>query len=191
MRRILVSIFMIASLIGVGVFATGAYFTDTITQDNYTFTSGSADLKFGFCGPIGTDCSSTSATLDNIYFTTSQVTGPGKSGSDCLVIENTGAYSLTLSSQLFVTGNSHPDMAYFFQVAADRANSVCNPTATARPLARAVDEAAAGQQPLGVTLAPSERAYFITYNQWDSSGNQNYLQNGYLTLKTVVEGRTV
>jgi hypothetical protein len=190
MRRILLSLFVISAVAGVGIIATGAYFSDTITQDNYTFTTGSADLKMGFCGPIGTDCSGTAATQDNVYFTTSQLTGPGEEGSDCLVVENTGDYALTLSSQLFVTGYTHPDMAAFFQVAADHANSSCYATGNARPWNSAAGEAAAGKVSTGQTLAPGGRAYFITYNRWDSSGDQNYLQNGTLTLKTVLEGKT-
>jgi hypothetical protein len=175
---------------GIGIFATGAYFTDTVTQDNYTFTTGSADLKIGFCGPIGTDCSGTAATEDNIYFTTSQTTGPGIEASDCLVVQNTGDYELTLSSQLFVTDYSHPHMAVFFEVAADNANANCYATTNARPWNSAANEAAAGKVTTGTTLAPGGRAYFITYNRWNSDGDQNYLQNGYLKLKTVLEGKT-
>ncbi len=190
MRRILSSVFIIVSLLGVGVYATGAYFTDTITQNDYTFTTSSADLKFAFCGPIGTDCSTTAATLDDHTFTTSQETGPGKSASGCLVVQNTGSYAMTLSSRLNVTAYSHPDMAYFFQVAADRANSSCFSTSAIRGWARAQDEANAGLVPLGISLAPGERLYIITYNAWDSTGDQNYLENGTLELQTVIEGKT-
>ena len=193
-RKILASLFVISAVIGLGVFATGAYFTDTITQDNYTFTTGSADLKLGFCGAPGTDCSGTPATLDNVYFNSPAqdvVTGPGKSGSECIVVENKGAYALTLSSQLFVTNYSHPNMAVFFQVAAENANNVCNSTGFVRGWATAANEAGAGLVGLGITLAPGARAYFLTDNRWDSTGDQNYLQNGYLKLKTVIEGKTV
>lgn len=190
MRKILSSVFVIVALLGAGVFATGAYFSDTITQDNYTFTTSSADLKFGFCGPVGIDCSGTTASADNYTFSTSQETGPGKSGSDCLVVQNTGSYALALSSQLFITSATPLDMRYFFQVAADRANSSCQVQSTLRGWARAVDEANAGQVSLGVTLAPGERLYVITYNAWDSTGDQNYLEGGTLVLKTVLEGRT-
>jgi hypothetical protein len=190
MRRILLSLFVISAVAGIGILATGAYFTDTVTQDNYTFTTGSADLKLGFCGPVGTDCSSTAASLDGYTFSTSQLTGPGEEASDCLVVENTGDYALTLSSQLFVTGYSHPDMAAYFEVAADHANSSCYATSNARPWNSAAGEAGAGKVSSGQTLAPGARAYFITYNRWNSTGDQNYLQNGFLTLKTVLEGKT-
>jgi hypothetical protein len=194
-RKILASLFVISSVIGLGVFATGAYFTDTITQDNYTFTAGTADLKLAFCGPVGTDCRDTAATIDNITFSSPAqdvMTGPGKSGVECIVVENKGAYALTLSSQLTVTGYSHPNMAVFFQVAAENANGTCNSTGVfARGWATAANEAGAGQVPLGITLAPGGRAYFLTENRWDSTGDQNYLQGGFLKLKTVIEGRTV
>ncbi len=190
MRRILSSVFIIVSLLGVGVYATGAYFTDTITQNDYTFTTSSADLKFAFCGPIGTDCSTTAATLDDHTFTDDQETGPGKSASGCLVVENTGSYAMALSSRLNITDYSHIDMATYFLVAADQANSNCNPIATLRPQARAINEANAGLVPLNINLNPGERLYIITYNSWDSSNDQNYLENGFLELQTIIEGKT-
>ncbi|HEX7347994.1 MAG TPA: hypothetical protein VF253_14490 [Candidatus Limnocylindrales bacterium] len=190
MRKILSSVFVIVSVLGIGIFSTGAYFTDTITQDNYTFTTSAADLKFEFCGPVGINCAGTPATRDNIFFTTSQETGPGKSASDCLVIENTGNYALGLSSQLFVTESNPAGMQNVFEVKADRANSSCQPTALIRDWASAAAEQAAGQVGLGITLQPGERLYVITYNRWNSVGDQNTLENGILRLKTVLEGKT-
>ncbi len=194
-RKILASLFVISAVIGLGVFATGAYFTDTITQDNYTFTTGTADLKLGFCGGgVGTDCTGVAATLDNVYFNSPAqdiMTGPGKSGIECIVIENKGDYSLTLSSQLFVTGYSNPDMATFFEVQAEKANNLCNPLSTIRPWNSAINEHIAGLVPTGVTLAPGQRLYVLTENRWNSTGNQDYLQGGFLKLRTVIEGRTV
>ncbi len=193
MRRIIVSLFAISAIVGVGVFATGAYFSDTITQDNYTFTTGSADLKFAFCGPEGINCASTPATLDNITFGPSDVqqTGPGITASDCLVIQNTGIYGLTLSSQLFVTSQTNPDMDNFFEVETDQANSSCQATGVLRNWASAETAAGAGNVASGITLAPGDRLYIITRNRWNSSGDQNYLQGQTLKLKTVIEGRTV
>lgn len=190
MRKIMSSLFVIVSLLGVGIFATGAYFSDTINQNNYTFTTGSADLKFGFCGPLGAFCDSSTATLDSYTFSTSQTTGPGIEASNCIVVKNTGVYTLNLSSQLTLTAYSHPDMATFFQVAADTANNNCVSTGGLRPWAAAVSEATAGQVSLGISLAPGASTYFILYNRWDSSGDQNYLQGGYLKLNTALEGRT-
>ena len=190
MRKIMSSLFVIASLLGVGIFTTGAYFSDTITQDNYTFTTGSADLKFGFCGPLGAFCDSSGATLDNYTFSTPQTTGPGIEASNCIVVKNTGVYSLNLSSQLFVTDFSHADMTVAFQVAANTANNNCEVTGALRPWASAASEASAGQVSLGITLAPGASTYFILYNRWDSSWDQDYLENDYLKLKTVLKGRT-
>ena len=194
-RKILASIFVISAVVGLGVFATGAYFTDTITQDNYTFTTSSADLKLGFCGGgVGTDCSGVTATIDNITFSSpsqDQPTGPGVSGVECIVIENTGAYALTLSSQLFVTYASPAGMGDAFQVAAESASSNCYSTGVLRSWASAYNEQAAGLVSTGVTLAPGARLYVLTENRWDSTGDQNGLQNGTIKLKTVIEGRTV
>jgi hypothetical protein len=192
MRRIILSLFAISTIVGVGVFATGAYFTDTVTQDNYTFTTGSADLKIAFCtGGVGADCSGVHGTLDTVTFTDPQTTGPGITADDCLVIENTGEYALTLSSQLFVTYQSNTDMDNFFEVETDQANTSCQATGTLRGWASAQDAAAAGQVASGITLAPDARLWIITRNRWNSTGDQNYLQNGSIVLKSVIEGRTV
>jgi hypothetical protein len=194
-RKILASLFVIASVAGLGIFSTGAFFTDTITQDNYTFTTGTADLKLGFCGGgPGTDCSAVNPTLDNVIFSSPAqdvMTGPGQQGSECIVIQNKGNYALTLSSQLFVTAYSHPNMGLFFQVAAESANANCNSTGFVRGWATANNEAAAGLVSTGITLAPGAKAFFLTDNRWDSTGNQDYLQGGYLKLKTIIQGKTV
>lgn len=191
MKRIFASLFAILTIVSVGVFATGAFFTDTITQSNYNFTTGSADLKFAPCPALNADCSAVVPTLDNYNFVTSELTGPGMSNSGCLVIKNTGQYALSLSTQLFVTNYSDPDMAHFFEVATDNANQYCQVTSPQIPWARAENQAAAGDVATGITLAPGAKAYAIVYNQWDSAGNQNYLQNGFLTLKSVITGTTV
>jgi predicted ribosomally synthesized peptide with SipW-like signal peptide len=194
MRKIISSLFVIAAVLAVGVVATSAYFSDTITQDNYTFTTGSADLKLGFCGGAeGTDCTGVAATLDNITFNSPAqdvMTGPGKSGTECIVVQNTGLYTLNLSSQLFVTAYSHPDMATAFEVSADRANGFCNLLSNIRPWTSAIGEHNAGVVPLGIPLGPGDRLYILTKNRWNSAGDQNHLQNGYLKLRTVLEGRT-
>ena len=68
MKRIALAVFAITGVLAAGVFATSAYFTDTITQNNYTFVTDSPDLKFGFCPGISADCIPTAATLDTIDF---------------------------------------------------------------------------------------------------------------------------
>ncbi len=190
MRKIMSSLFVIAAVLGVGIFATGAYFSDTITQEDYTFTTGSADLKFGFCGSLGAFCDSSGAVLDNYTVTTSQTTGPGIEASNCIVVKNVGLYTLNLSSQLVITDFSDIGMTSAFQVAADTASNNCVSTGGLRPWASAASEQAAGQVSLGISLAPGASTYFILYNRWDSTGDQNSLQNESLELKTVLEGRT-
>ncbi len=194
-RKILASLFSITAIIGAGVFATGAYFTDTITQDNYTFVTQTADLKLGFCPSVPGDCSGTAATIDNITFNSPAqdvVTGPGKTGVDCIVIQNAGAYSLTLSTQLTVTFASPGGMGDALEVAADKANSGCVAQTTLRDWASAYAAQSAGNVNSGIVLAPGDRLYVLTYNRWNSSsGDQNLLQGGTIKLKTVIEGRTV
>lgn len=190
MRRILSSLFVILAIVSVGVFATGAFFTDTVGTTNQTFTTGSADLKFGQCGEIGDDCSSVSATLDTYSVPGSELTGPGVQNSGCLVVQNTGQYSLNLSGAVDVTAYSHPDMATFFEVAANVANSSCNPTSTLIGWQTAASAEAASPIALGISLTPGQRLYLVLYNRWNSTGNQNYLQNGNITLNTSLTGQT-
>jgi hypothetical protein len=190
-RRIIVSLFAISAIVAVGVFATGAYFSDTINHNDYTFTAGNADLKFGFCSGVGADCSGTAATEDSWTFVTSQLVGPGIANSGCLVVENTGDYALSLSSQLVVTQATPDGMQDAVLVKADRANSSCQAISNIRTQKSARAEASAGKVGLGISLAPGERLYIIQYNSWDSSGDQNALQGGTLKVNTLLEGRTV
>ena len=98
MRRIFASLFVIAAIIGVGVFATSAYFTDTVTQNNLTFQTGNAALRFGFCPGMSADCSTTSATLHDLSSFPAATIGPGSNNADCMVIQNTGAYALNMTA---------------------------------------------------------------------------------------------
>lgn len=190
MRRILSSLFVILAIVSVGVFATGAFFTDTVGTTNQTFTTGSADLKFGQCGEIGADCSNVPANIDTYSVPGSELTGPGVQNSGCLVVQNTGQYSLNLSSTVDVTAYSHPDMATYFEVAADVANSSCYAASTLMAWQSAAAAEAASPLALGITLAPAQRLYLVLYNRWNSTGDQNYLQNGSITLDTSLIGQT-
>ena len=200
MKRIALAVFAITGVLAAGFFATSAYFTDTITQNNYTFVTDSPDLKFGFCPGISTDCIPTAATLDTIDFDiTSPLSdvhvGPGKSGSDCLVIENTGSYLLHLTSKFtvlsesVVVANPH-GLQDAFLVKAATADSSCNPPGTAvYSLQSARSAEAAGNVSVG-DLAPGARMYVIISNAWDSSWDQTALQNAKLKLNTSVTGKT-
>jgi hypothetical protein len=197
MQRIALALFAIVGVAAVGVFATSAYFTDTITQNNYTFTAGNADLKFGFCPGISTDCSSVTPALDTYTFSTSQATGPGQSGSACLVVENTGDYLLHLTSQATVASES-PIVAYpygfqdAFQVAAEKnVNSSCTPGTGAAlySLQSARSAASFSNLPVG-DLAPGAKMYVIISNSWDSSWDQTALQGGNIHLDISMTGKT-
>ena len=200
MKRIALALFAIAGVAAVGFFATSAYFTDTITQNNYTFVTDSPDLKFGFCPGLSTDCSTTAATLDTIDFDTipgSEVeTGPGKSGSDCLVIENTGTYLLHLTSQFTVVSESvvvaAPNgLQDAFLVKADSSDTACNPGSgiALYSLQSARSAEAAGNVSIG-DLPPGGRLYVIISNAWDSSWDQTALENAVLKVNTSITGKT-
>ena len=192
MRKIFASLFAIVAVVGVGVFATGAYFTDTASISNQVFTTGTADLKFGQCGVIGDDCTLTPAILDSYAYPPGnfQLTGPDHANSGCLVIENTGDYALNLTASVTVTAFSHVDMGTYFELAADVANNLCNPTGTLMGWQPAWTAQGASPFAFGGTLNPGARMYVVLYNRWDSTGNQNYLQGGYITLTTQVDGTT-
>lgn len=191
MRRIFASLFVIAAVVGVGVFATSAYFTDTVTQNNLTFQTGNAALKFGFCPGMQQDCSTTAATLHDLAVFPPATIGPGINNADCMVIENTGAYALNMTGGIATYAQSTGGMDTAFLVKAETADSSCNPGSgsvffSMQSLASAYN---AGLQPFG-TLAPGGRVYVIWSNSWDSTGNQNSLQGQVIRVNTLATGQT-
>ncbi len=190
MRKILASLFVIVAVVGIGIFATGAYFTDTVSTTNQVFTTSTADLKFGQCGLAGDDCSLIPANMDTLDMTgIVQKTGPGKVNSGCMVIENKGDYDLTLSSTVAYT-TSHPDFAAYFQLAANEASSSCIAGASLLGWTPAVTAAGSSPFPFGAVLHPTDRMYVMLYNRWNSADPQNYLQNQWLNLTLKVDGKT-
>jgi hypothetical protein len=187
-RRILASLFVIVAVVGIGIFATGAYFTDTVSTTNQVFVTGSADLKLGACGEISQNCATTAADMDSWDMgpLPDELIGPDIVNSGCLVVENKGDYLLNLTGSAVVTSQSHPDMDYFFQVRLDQANSGCDVTSNLLDWTRAEN---VSSMSLG-SLAPGARMYLVLSNRWDSTGDQNYLQDGWLVLKTLLEGKT-
>ncbi len=199
MKRISLALFAIIGVVSAGIFATSAYFTDTITQNNYTFTTSNADLKFGFCTGLATDCSGTAASLDSVSFTPAEAaaTGPGKTGDTCLVIENISEYNLHLSSQFSVV-SENPVVAApnglqdAFLVKAEKGvDSSCNPgTGTLLYSLQSARSAASFTDLPAGDLAAGARIYVIISNAWDSSWDQTALENGTLKLNTSVTGKT-
>lgn len=190
-RKILASLFVIGAVIGVGVFATGAYFTDTMTQNNLTFQTQSASLNYGFCPGLSADCSSTPATLHDLSTFPSATIGPGITNADCMVIANTGAYALNLTGGIATYAQSIGGMDAAFLVKAETSDSSCNPGSGTvifgtQSLASAY---LAGPQSFG-SLAPGGRLYVIWSNSWNSTGNQNALQNQTITVNTFMTGQT-
>jgi hypothetical protein len=191
-RKILASLFLIASLVGVGVFATGAYFTDTVTQNNLTFRTGSASLVYGFCPGLSADCSGVVPTLHDLSTFPDATIGPGLNNADCLVIKNTGAYALNLTGGIATYAQSVPGMDLAFMVKAETTDSSCNPGSgtvifSSQSLASAYN---AGPQPFG-SLAPNAKIYVVWSNSWNSAGNQNSLQNQWIQVNTFMTGQTV
>ena len=192
MRKILASLFVISAVLGIGIFATGAYFTSSVSTTNQSFVTGTATLKFGQCGAIGADCHSVVANLStfDMGVAGNQMTGPGKTNSGCLVIENTGDYDLTLKAAVSYT-TSNPDFGSYFQLAANQANYLCNPTGTILGWTPAATAQANSPFAFDGTLASHQRMYVILYNQWDSTGNQDALQGQWLNMTLRVDGQTV
>jgi hypothetical protein len=189
-RKILASLFVISAVLGIGIFTTGAYFTSTVSTTNQVFTTGTATLKFGQCGPIGADCTGVGANLPTLDMTgLVQMTGPGKTNSGCLVIQNTGDYDLTLKATVSYT-TSAPDFGTYFQLAANQASGGCAAIGTLLPWTPAATAQAGGSFAFG-TLAVGQRMYVILYNQWNSTDNQNALQGQWLNLNLKVDGQTV
>jgi hypothetical protein len=186
-------LFVIASVVGIGVFATGAYFTDTVTQNNLTFQTDSAELAYGFCPGMQTDCSTTAATLHDLSSFPPATIGPGITNADCMVIENKGDYTLNLTGGVAAYVQSAGGMDGAFLVKAETADSSCNPgsgTVIFGQQSLASAYYVAGPQSFG-TLAPGGRIYVIWSNAWDSTGNQNALQNQTIVVNTFMTGQTV
>lgn len=192
MRKILALLFVISAILGIGIFTTGAYFTSSVSTTNQLFVTGTATLKFGQCGAIGADCTSVAATYSTVDmgYAGNQMTGPGKTNSGCLVIQNTGDYDLTLTAAVSYT-TSNPDFGSYFQLAANQATSSCNPTGTLLGWTPAATAQANSPFAFDGTLAVGQKMYVILYNQWDSTGNQNALQGQWLNLTLRVDGQTV
>jgi hypothetical protein len=191
MRRIITSLFVIGSVIGIGVFATNAYFTDTITQNNLTFQTGTAALSYGFCPGLQQDCSTTDATLHDLsVFPTAKI-GPGITNADCMVIKNTGDYALDLTGGIQTYTESVGGMDGVFLVKAETADSSCNPGSgtVIYGLQSLLDAYNATPQSFG-SLAPGGRLYVIWSNAWNSTGDQNGMQGQTITVDTYMTGKT-
>ena len=192
MRKILASLFVIAGLVGVGVFATGAYFTDTVTQNNLTFNTGSASLAYGFCPPGNADCSSAPTPYHDLSTFPNANIGPGLTNADCLVIVNTGQYALNLTGGIatyhYSAGGAGIDQA--FMVKAELANQWCSPGTAIFGSQSLLSAYNAGPQSFG-SLAPGAKIYVVWSNSWNSVGNQNSLQNQWVQVDTFMTGQTV
>jgi hypothetical protein len=190
-RKIIASFFVITSVVGVGIFATGAYFTDTVTQSNLTFTTGSASLAFGFCPGLATDCSTAPTPHHDLSSFPAANIGPGITNADCLVIQNTGQYALHMTGGISNYTQSVPGMDARFLVKAETTDSSCNAGSgtTIYGLQSLASAYTATPQAFG-TLAPGGRLYVIWSNAWDSTGNQNAFQGQTVTVDTFMTGQT-
>ena len=195
MKRIIGSLFAIVAIVGAGVIATGAYFQTTDTANNYTFTTSSASLVFGPCGngsQANVDCSTVDPNLTTYTFVTSTPTGPGLTSEGCMVVQNKGTYLLHLTANEVVTSASPDGMQDAFQVYSALTNSSCADPATGAVLynVQSARSAASAGNVVVTDLAPNARIYILTKNSWNSTGNQNALQNGQIKINTSLTGTT-
>lgn len=191
MKRIALALFAIAGVVAAGYFATSAYFTDTVSMNNLTFSTGNADLKFSPCPGVATDCSGVAATEDSHTFATSSLIGPGINGQLCVVVQNTGDYLLHLTSALAVTSQTNAGLWDALTVNAQSTDSSCNPGSGSvlYSTQTAHQAQSAGNVAIG-DLAPGARIYVLLGTGWDSTGNQNALQGQTLTMNASVTGTT-
>ena len=190
MKRIVLSLFVITSIIGVGIFATGAYFTASVSGTNYTFTSGSAGLQFALCGNgdqlnINCEASHTPFTTTIDFVTNPQTIGPGIENDGCLVIKNTGIYTLTLASSMSIVSDPG-GLKDAFQVYAGITNASCDPgVITATPFDWESARTAANTAPVNIgSLAPGASMYVITANRWDSAASTRTLSRARRSRST-------
>ena len=192
MRKILASLFVIIAVVGAGVFATGAYFTDTVTQSNLTFQTGTADLKFGFCPGLAADCSGVTAY-------------PGRPGHVPVRDDRPRHHECRLHGlpehrsicpqpdrwHRYVRPDGPRHELRLPRQGRDRRTSSCQAVGSVvfgmQPLHQAY---LASPQSFG-SLAPAARIYVIWSNAWDSTGNQNSFQNQTITVNTYMTGQTV
>ena len=195
MKRIIGSLFAIVAIVGAGVISTGAFFQTTDTANNYTFTTSSANLVFGPCGngsQANVDCSNAGATLTTYSFVDKTPTGPGLTSEGCMVVQNKGSYLLHLTAKEVVTGASPDGMQDAFQVYSALTDSNCTDPANGAVLynVQSARSAANAGNVIVTDLAPDARIYILTKNSWDSTGNQNALQNGQIKINTSLTGTT-
>lgn len=192
MRRLAIAVLAIVGVLSVGIMASGAYFTDTVSTTNYHFTTGSAALEFGFCPGLNADCSSVNANMHDYAFTDSQLTGPDQTGAGCIVVKNTGQYALNLTAAVTNVTQDKAGMWDAFQVSTEIANSSCQGTGVYVYGNQSLHSAySAGNVTVpGGSLAPNSKIYLIQRNSWDSTGNQNAMENGNLYVNTALTGQT-
>lgn len=192
MKRIALSLFAITAVLAAGVAATGAYFEDTVEANNWTFTTGEADLDFGFCG-FDNDCTGDSADIEGSYsFSTATDIGPGLEGELCMIVTNDGLYDLDLTAQLKVTAvtSGSGGLQDAMQIAAHLTGPGCGANNGWIFAPQSVRDAKNAGAVNAGSLAAGESTYIKITNSWDSTGNQNGLQNSTIKLQTLLTGRT-
>ena len=133
------------------VFATGAYFTDTVTQNNLTFQTGTRRTRSSASARASGGLPGTAATLTGLYIFPPATIGPGITNADCLVIENTGDYDLNLTGGIAMYRDSRRWHGSAFLVKAETADSSCNPgrARDLRPAEPAERTTSPGRSPSG------------------------------------------
>jgi len=174
-RKILASLFVIAALLGVGVFATGAYFQVVQPGPAFDIETGTADL---FVQPVGGNL----GDLDKV--------GPGYDRYTCISILNDGEFALNVTLSLaFPDGNAALEQAMYASL--NPTNSSCTGYGTDYTL----DQYIGNPQVLATGLTPGATAYVVLRLHWNETGtDQSTLMGGganWLRIVGTITGQTL
>ncbi len=179
MRKLLASLFVISALLGVGVFATAAYFQVQQAGPGFTLTTGTADLDV--------------AQVDGTLTGSPLMVGPGFDEYTCIRIHNTGDYALDVTLTLSTPPADR--LALAVQNALDLSiNPTPDCTGYGTDYLLSAYLVPNNPQSLGPTLAVGATSYAVLRLHWNAAAdqlNQNNLQ-GYtgFTITGTITGTT-
>ncbi len=173
MKRILSSLFVIMALLGVGAFATGAYFQTVQSQGGFALTGATAGLT---------------VYPEGAFPTSPMLVGPTLSADVCVKIRNDGQVPLNLSQTLTYTGDMALGDNVTLGIAVGSTVATCaNAAGTPYKLSEYYNSA----QPLDGTLAVGGEIWVLESLRWfETGGDQSALMGKTISLTGTLIGRT-